>query len=474
MLILNANNQFVELKNADNRIIHLLLEVTSYKVKGAQFSRSWKRKHWKGVKKLLVYKRNVGYKFPTGLLCDVLRVLKENKIKHKLELNRRSPEHYGQVSVDWNDDIRLREYQKKAVKAITENGPYKGSGIIKMPIRSGKTKTAAAIIQKLGVTTLFIVPSKSLLYQTQESLSESLLCDVGIVGDGNWEEMDITVATAQTLSKARTEKKKRWFDLTEKYGCVIFDEAHHLTANTWHDTMMAFNSPYKIGLSATAFPDRESEWEKGAIWLKACCGEIKIDIPTSHLIEKGFLTIPKVKLYRITEPCLKGDAWSAELRNLGIYENEFRNKKIVKIAKRFVEKDKLVLIVTNRLNQVKRISELLEKQNLGYHTVTSVDSIQERKWKVEDFVNHETQILVGTVLSEGVDIPEIDVVINAEGGADPKSTIQKMRNLTISTGKARAYVIDFIDLTNGYFAEHSKKRLEIYRNEPAFELSVHK
>ncbi len=43
-----------------------------------------------------------------------------------------------------------------------------------------------------------------------------------------------------------------------------------------------------------------------------------------------------------------------------------------------------------------------------------------------------------------------------------------MRNMTISEGKTTAVMVDFIDLTNPYFARHSKQRLKVYRSEEAF------
>lgn len=474
MLILIIKNRYTKLKNVSSKIINILQEVTSYQTLDFRFRTVFKRKE-----KLLRYNKKARrYYFPTGLLVDVIETLKEYNIKFKLKDKRKPPskiEYYC-----WNENIKLRAYQAKAKKKILRKSDLSpGSGIIKMPIRSGKTKTAASVIKSLSVRTLFIVPSKLLLHQTKESLEESLLCKVGIIGDGFWEEENLTVATAQTLSRkteaANNDQKalREWRKFTSKYDCVFFDEAHHLTAKTWHKVMLEFDAYYKIGLSATAFPDMHRQWEKGAIWLKACCGRIKVDVQTSHLIKKGFLVGPVVKVYEIKKPNdLKNKGWGQKLKNDAIYENRYRNKKITKIAKKYVDKGLLVLVITNRLNQVATLSEMFDKKKISHYTVTSKDSSQVRKQKVKDFVDRSVQVLIGTVLSEGVDIPEIDVVINAEGGADIKTTIQRMRNLTVSENKKKAYVIDFLDLTNRYFTTHSRRRLRVYENEDAFKVRV--
>jgi superfamily II DNA or RNA helicase len=478
-IILDVKNQYTTIIGATRETIRTLQNVTSFLVSGAYFSRAFRERRWDGRKKLLKYSDSLGYFFPTGLLQDVIDQLKKSEIKFDLKLNKRRSKPTEATYYAWNSKIKLRPYQLKAFRTICK-GPYRenpfyGSGILKMPIRSGKTKTVAHIICHLAVRSLVIVPSKLLLYQTQKALSEALLCDVGIIGDSQWDERNVTVATAQTLSSARMGKEQRFADLVSRFDCVVFDEAHHLTAETWHDTMMAFDAPYKIGLSATAFPSHEREWEKGAIWLKACCGNIRVDIDTSELIKFGYLLGPQVLIYKIKKPKnLFEDGWSKELRNAAIYENKFRNKLITKISKKYSDKNLLTLVVTNRLNQVRLLSRLFEKNKILFHTITSEDNAQTRIDKIKSFTDRHVTALIGTVLSEGIDIPEIDVVINAEGGSNIKSTIQRMRNLTISEGKKEAIVVDFADLTNPYFARHSKERISVYKSEKAFRVRYEK
>ena len=126
------------------------------------------------------------------------------------------------------------------------------------------------------------------------------------------------------------------------------------------------------------------------------------------------------------------------------------------------------MIVTNRLSQVALLSEGLDEASIDHLTITGSDKGSTREERVSAFVDGRFPVLVGTVFAEGVDIPEIECVINAEGGLDVKTTIQRMRNLTKVEGKEEAVFIDFADLTNSYFAKHSKERLALYKSEPAF------
>ena len=81
-------------------------------------------------------------------------------------------------------------------------------------------------------------------------------------------------------------------------------------------------------------------------------------------------------------------------------------------------------------------------------------------------------VLLGNVLSEGIDLPCVNVVINAEGGKDDKVTVQRQRNLTIADGKTEAIFVDFLDETNPHLLKHSKARRKMYESESEFEVEV--
>jgi len=488
VLTLDIDNRHVRIQGASRKVIRRLEAICSYKVAGHVYSQAFRTGRWDGREHLLKYSDKHGYRVAIGLLGDIREALEHLGVDYLV--NHRSRRALGpRIEFEWNSDITLRPYQHEAIKALLQDTQFLfyGSGILKMPIRSGKTKTAAGVIHELKCRTLFIVPSQMLLHQTKASLEESLCCEVGMIGDGEFYERDITVATIQTLAagkggvvedeagKKKKIKPKPWYKpLLTRYDCVIFDECHHLRGDKWHKVMMDLDALYRIGLSATAYLDNERENERGVIWLKACCGPVRIDIDTSRLIEEGWLMRQHVELYVVREPNLHDRrGWSQSLLNEAIYENETRNSLVVTKAVEKVKQGLKVLIVSNRLNQIQLLAEMMEDQpKLNYSVVTGNDSSKARKIKVGEFTGGDCNVLVGTVFGEGIDIPEIECVINAEGGRDVKSTVQRMRNLTPHKDKVDAVFVDFMDMTNSYFAEHSKERLAAYRSEPAFVINV--
>ncbi len=252
---------------------------------------------------------------------------------------------------------------------------------------------------------------------------------------------------------------------------LIVDEIHHLTGETWHDTIADIRAPHRLGLSATIYFEREKEMAKGAIWLRACCGVIKHEVSTSDLIERGFLMRQHVKLYRVDTPDRREQTeWSTELFNECIYENTRRNAMIASFAKIYVDRNRTVMVVTNRIKQIRHLESLLARMDVMHVSVTGKEVSSERERLLKRFRSGRVPVILGTVFGEGIDVPEVEVLINAEGGDDIKKTVQKMRNLTIAEGKGKAILIDFYDVMNPYFAKHSRSRIKTYESEPAFKI----
>ncbi len=199
MVKLIVDSPEIQIKNADLKVVRALESVTSFLVEGHRFHRAFKTRRWDGRSHLIKFKRG-RYVAPVGLLQDICDRLAKLKVKFKVKHLHKTPE---PVEFKWNAAIKLRDYQKDAINAFF-SGYDAYCGILKMPIRSGKTKTAGGVIHRARVRALFVVPSQMLLHQTAESMRECFVgVDVGIIGDGEWSEGDITVATIQSLAAAR-------------------------------------------------------------------------------------------------------------------------------------------------------------------------------------------------------------------------------------------------------------------------------
>ena len=74
-------------------------------------------------------------------------------------------------------------------------------------------------------------------------------------------------------------------------------------------------------------------------------------------------------------------------------------------------------------------------------------------------------LLASDIFKKGVTLPSCEVLINVDGGLEDANVIQKKgRVLGTTKNKDRSVIIDFIDVYDAYFSEHSEARLSTYVN----------
>lgn len=105
---------------------------------------------------------------------------------------------------------------------------------------TGKTYASAFAMRELGFKrVLFIVHRASLAVQAKKSYQRVFgnSVSMGLVGAGYYEyDKDYVFATVETLNKdAHLQRYK-----ADDFDCIILDEAHHSSANTYQKVMINF------------------------------------------------------------------------------------------------------------------------------------------------------------------------------------------------------------------------------------------
>lgn len=186
----------------------LLRQELSYMVDSADYSPAFKEKRWDGRISLYQKRNQV---FPTGLMNQTIRWLKEEQIPYTVDDERYRPQSTTVFTTRFEEFGReLRFYQEEACN----RGEKKKRGIFSIATGGGKTLLSCELFTRLNVAPfLFIVPSQSLLEQTRAEFVKYLLQDgeiphIGMIGDGvcDINPNGINVATYQSLLAAHDEK----------------------------------------------------------------------------------------------------------------------------------------------------------------------------------------------------------------------------------------------------------------------------
>ncbi len=476
----------ISVENSKSRIegpdlpIEEIDEATSFWVEGAEFSQLYRKGRWDGYKHLMTKKGAIIV--PTGLLSVLTDVLDRAVIAYKIDDKRKVPKKAHSFPTRGHE---LRDYQKTVLKAVAKEE----RGVLQLATGAGKTLIGAHIIANRGLKSLFFVHTKDLLYQAIGVLENVLNFPIGQIGDGKVDLQDVTVATIQTtaralhlkLNKEKTDEVPLWVDeggesLTvsdeeaiqqalKDCRMVIFDECHHLPADTFYDIAMKIpNAYYRYGLSATPWRSDHSD-----LMIEAALGKKLCQVNSTDLIERGYLVKPKITMFEILPTGKRLRRHFATVYKSEVVENEERNRIISEVAIHSSQKGRSVLILVNQI----RHGELLEKLIPEATFISGNDSSEIRNIALQRLKAKTDQVLIATTLAdEGLDLPSLDVLILAGAGRSETRALQRVgRVLRPHPGKTTATIVDFWDQTL-YLEEHSKARFEIYTTEPAFDVEI--
>lgn len=315
----------------------------------------------------------------------------------------------------------------------------------------GKTVCIAALIARLKVTAMVIVPRITLIEQCMTNLPAMMPgVDIGVL-QGEYKpnpkrKHDVMVVSLDSLAQIAYPQS-----LLDSFGLVIFDEAHHMAASTLSKILPRICARNIVGFSAT--PDRRDGLEHALYWLLGPTSFVYQRLPSITGVRDTveiFKTptpshVPELMLYNGTLN------FSGMITSLTV--NESRNNFLVALAKSLCRKK--ILMITALREHVELLHTLL-----GDTPHEAVHGGMNAKGRSR--VSNETRILIATygMLEEGFDDPAIDTLILCT----PRSRVQQTigRAERTAPGKLKPYVYDIVD-DNQVFQAMWRKRCEFYK-----------
>lgn len=428
------------------------------------FSPRYKSGLWDGKYHFL---KPANLTFPTGLLFVVEEYFTKNNIEYTISDQRIPPMYY--VSEQWLVEpgieskilcgIEMRDYQIEAIarSLLSERG------VFELPTGSGKTEIAAGIIKVRDVyPVLFIVHTQDLLWQTVDRFKKRLNRDIGYIGDGEKNlDPDIIVATVQSLDAWLKRDSGPAMQFLYSIKMLFLDECHHASAETWFKVgLHTINAYYRYGLSGTILRRDVLSNMK----LLALFGEPIMRLSAADLMRSGYLSEISVTMVDNPEK-LSGTTWQA-VYSAGVVRSVERNEKIVRLAREEYKNNRRILILVRQIEHGHILKKMLNDMFIPAVFLRGDSTSDLRQEMKEKFNNDGGFILIAsTIFDEGVDLPEINVLIIAAGGKSEVKTIQRIgRGLRKKADKSKLKVYDFMDGSK-FLKTHSKKRLSVYRQE---------
>ena len=330
---------------------------------------------------------------------------------------------------------------------------------------TGKTYASAFAMRELGFKrVLFLVHRGQLARQTKKSYEKVFAKSVsmGLVGAGYHEyDADYVFATVQTLNR---DEHLLQYD-KDAFDCIVLDEAHHVTADTYQKIMKHFSPKLWLGMTAT--PDKRDDNVAGRNVYELFNYQIAYEIRLQQAMEENLLC--PFHYFGITDLSIVGD--DKDNRNFSMLTSDERVNHIIQQANYYGysgEKVKGLIFCSS----IKETQELAHKFNNivnpdtgGFYRTIALNgdaNEQERQDAFERLAMNESEanvhkqpldyIFSVEILNEGVDIVEVNQVIMLRPTQSPIVFIQQLgRGLRKADGKEYVVILDFIGNYNNNF-----------------------
>ena len=331
---------------------------------------------------------------------------------------------------------------------------------------TGKTFASAFAMRELGFKrVLFLVHRGQLARQTKKSYEKVFAQSIsmGLVGAGYHEyDADYVFATVQTLNRDEhlLQYEKDAFD------CIVLDEAHHVSAETYQKIMRHFTPKLWLGMTAT--PDKRDDNIAGRNVYEIFNYQIAYEIRLQQAMEEDLLC--PFHYFGITDLSIIGDNEECN-RDFSMLTSDERVKHIVTQADYYGYSGEKIkgLIFCSTLKETEELSAKFNQMinpSTGkvFRTIALNGSAseQERQTAFERLAMDESDateenepldyIFSVEILNEGVDIVEVNQVIMLRPTQSPIVFIQQLgRGLRKANGKEYVVILDFIGNYNNNF-----------------------
>ena len=351
--------------------------------------------------------------------------------------------------------LSLKDKQKPIAEAFLNAAKTVGGGIISVPCGYGKTVIGLYLASKLGVKTLVVVHKEFLVNQWKERIKQFLpYARIGkIQGSTIYVEgYDIVIGMLQSLSMKEYDE-----DIFRSFGFVIYDECHHLGAETFSRALLKTGCQYTLGLSAT--PTRADGLSKVFQWH---LGDIVYRI---NKREEENVMVKCIKYYcgdnekynKLILNYNKKPNMAQMINNICLFEP--RTTTIIEQLILCLNEGRKILILSDRRQHLKEIKLLIDKTEFtsGFY----LGGMKEKELEETESKN----VILGTfsMASEGFDCRyPLDTIILSS----PKSNIeQAVGRILRQDACERKFVPLVIDIMDEFstFSGQCFKRLKFYK-----------
>ena len=349
----------------------------------------------------------------------------------------------------------LRPVQQQAFDAVmrTAFAPAgSGGAIVVLPCGQGKTVLSFSLAAALGRKTAVLVHTSVLRTQWRCALEE--FCPgvrVGCVQGPVFEvaDCDVVIMMVQTVARRQFA-----FDVTDEFGLVVCDEAHHMAAPTMNQALGCFRAKYVLALTATKERadglTRLLHWSLGAEAFRAERKEQKV---TVYVVQYEGAAVHKT--------AKDGRALVAVMLNL-LSAHAGRNAFLSRTLHALYRKGRTVIFLSHRTAQLRTVKALLLAFGVPEEDVGVLEASMKEAVRA---VQLQRRLLLCTynMADEGLDKKELDTCVMGTPKAKVEQCIGRIQREL--EGKRPPIVVDVSDDDSPFYHKLRMARHNFYRRQ---------
>jgi superfamily II DNA or RNA helicase len=388
---------------------------------------------------------------------------------------------FGALDLESRVAFEPRDYQKEALAAWRSSGLR---GVVVLPTGAGKTAVAMRAMERVGRSTLVVVPTLALMKQWYSVLSDAFegsgLSGVGLFGGGYHEIQPVTVTTYDSAYI----HADRYGD---RFALVIYDEVHHLPAEKYSIIPQMLIAPYSLGLTATPERADGGHEELSAMVGSICYRKTVEEMAGTYLAPYELLRLPieltaheryeyaqaetvyRDFLEKHRLPMRSPEDWQRFImvastghsggREALLAARRRRNIQAAALRKTVTLETLLkrhweerTIIFTKSVEEVYSLSSRFLIPPLTYETPA-----KERKEILDRFREGRYRCIIASdVLNEGVDVPDANVAIILTGSGSHREYVQRLGRILRPGKDKRATLYELV--TTGTGEEYASRR----------------
>lgn len=390
----------------------------------------------------------------------------------------------------------LRDYQQQAVDAL--NTAFYADGLKRAAVvlytGGGKTVIFAHLVAaavEAGIRPLILVHRDELVRQTIDKISSAAPdVTIGVIkAERNELHGDVLVASIQTISR-QSRLDQLPADLTE---LIIVDECHHTAADTWSRVLEHFggfdpDSPTRVaGFTATL--ERGDDRSLGDVWQEVVYSrDVMHGIKHGHLVDVRGQMVKVAALDLDSVKRARGDYTDGGLAS-ALEEADVPATVAAAYdtyARRPRDDDRVVgprgelrrgILFAPTVASAESFAEQFNAHGIPAEVVTGTTPTEERQLIYKRLAAGDIKLIASCqVLTEGFDLPEVEVAVMARPTSRAGLYVQMVGRILRPapwTGKTEALVLDVVGVSERHklatLADLSPKTKRVADGESLFE-----